>query len=312
MASFRHRSGGAGGLGKRLDSGFDGTSGGPIPLANLAADEQNVVFQALLDKFANLRSSLLGVCTISLNAGHEERFGQLLKAQPGFAYRLITGAAVDISGGSEDVSTRLMSMNKRNERNKSLRRGAEIIVSDDPEYVAKYYPIYESASAYWGIDPVPLAFLQDLLVSGAGQVFFVVVVAEEKVIGGHLNLHLGQRVIAWNGVTDPQYARTYHPATLCMWGDIVESCDRGAHWLDMGASGGVTSLEGFKKYFGAVIENRALYVNESFMFKAMREGRSIMQGFLKSVKSALVGGGEAQRWHDKVKPGSDKKSKEDS
>jgi len=312
LVAFQRRSGSAGGLATRLDSGFDGASGGPIPHAGLSTDRQEEIFQILLQRFLSLRSRLFGVCTISLNAGHEQRFGHLVQKQQCFNRSDITGAAVDLTGGSEDVSARLMTMNKRNERNKGLRRGAEIIVSDDINLVAEYYAIYQSASLHWGIDPVPLAFLQDLLVEGGGQVFFVAIVVDGKVVGGHLNLHQGERVIAWNGVTNPEYSRTHYPATLCMWGDIVEACQRGATWLDMGASGGVASLVGFKKYFGAVLEERSLYVNESPLFSLMLKVRDLFQSGSQTAKESPEKKGSLNRWHDKLKPKSDNSSNEDT
>lgn len=312
MVAFKHSSGGTGGLAVRLDCGFDGTSGGPIVPANFLPGQQDEIALALLLRFFSLRSRFFGVATLSLNEGHEKRFGHLLRNQPGLSRVPITGAAVELTGGSEEVSARKMSMNKRNERNKGLRRGAEIVTSMDPALVAEYYPIYKSASEYWGIDPVPLGFLQDLLVGGDGKVFFVAIMVEGKVTGGHLNLHHGARVIAWNGVTDPAYARTHHPATLCMWGDIEEACRRGARWLDMGASGGVTSLEGYKKYFGAVLEERALYLNESALFSAIRRSRGWLRGQLSATGASSSPTEESGRWHDKAKPSSENTPKGDN
>ncbi len=311
MVAFQHGSSGSRGLGERLDSGFDGTSGGPIPLADLPPSQQENIFLFLLSQFLKLRSRVLGVGTISLNAGHENRFGHILQEHESFSRRRVVGAVVDLTGGSEEVSVRQMSKNKRNERNRGLRSGAEIVITQDPRLVAEYYPIYESASAHWRIDPVPLAFLQDLLVSSSGQVFFVAIVFEGRVIGGHLNLHQGNRVIAWNGVTDPAFSRTQFPATLGVWGDIEEACRRQAKWLDMGASGGVVSLEGFKKYFGAILEERALYVNESLLFKTTRKIRTWLQSL---SQSSVVSSDDNQpeRWHDKAKPASDKISQGDS
>jgi len=104
-----------------------------------------------------------------------------------------------------------------------------------------------------------------------------------------LCLHLGARVFAWNGVTDPAFARTHFPATLCFWGDLVEACRRGAQWLDFGASGGVNSLAGFKKYFGAELMPRGFYVADSRLLGALRWGGATL---------GRLRGGTARRWHD--------------
>ena len=47
-------------------------------------------------------------------------------------------------------------MNKRNERNRGLRRGAQVFVSRDDADLAAYYPLYTAAAARTGrgADPV--------------------------------------------------------------------------------------------------------------------------------------------------------------
>ena len=92
-------------------------------------------------------------------------------------------------------------------------------------------------------------------------------------IGGHLNLHYGDRVIAWNGVTDPALARTHFPATAAIWGDLVESCARGARWLDLGGSGGVIRLEDFKRSFGAREQERGWYTSDAPALSLLRSLR---------------------------------------
>jgi CelD/BcsL family acetyltransferase involved in cellulose biosynthesis len=163
------------------------------------------------------------------------------------------------------------------------------------ELVREYYGIYERAARHWGVEPAPLALLEALLNDPEGRVFFICVRFEGKVIGGHLNLHFGDRVLAWNGVTDPALARSHFPSTLCFWGDLAEACRRGAAWLDMGGSGGVDSLLGFKKYFGAELQMRGLYVRDSVAAGLFRRGRRLWR--------SRPGAGPPARWHDEA-PGS--------
>ena len=122
------------------------------------------------------------------------------------------------------------------------------------------------------------------------RAFFVCVRLAGQVIGGHLNLHYGDKVLAWNGVTDPQYARTHFPATLCFWGDMVEACRRQARWLDLGGSGSVGSLAGFKKYFGAELRVRGLYTRDTWGSGLVKKGRDTWRN--------RRGGSGPQRWHD--------------
>lgn len=277
-----------------LESNLEGTSGGPLVSDELPAELQAEVFRTLIEDFLGRRSCNLVRCSVSLNTRHEERFGSLLKDDPRWSRREVPGAVIDVSAGLETVEMTRLNNNKRNERNRGLKRGAEVFTTSEARWLEQYYPIYEAASRRWGTAPVPLNFLLNLLKTGPEHTFFTCVKLEDKVIGGHLNLVFGDRVVAWNGVTDPAVARTHFPGTLVFWGDIVEACSRGARQLDLGASGGVVSLEGFKKHFGADLESRGFYVNESGGMKLLRSTR----GGLNHLKSFLSPDHGPGRWHD--------------
>ena len=285
----------------RWESNLEGTSGGPLLHSCLAAADRQHVYQELMAAYLDLRSSGLGTTCVSLNHPQEEQYGRWLReSSVGWACHDTPAAVIALDGGLEFVEMNLMKKNKRNERNRGLRRGASIKITNDPDLLAAYYPIYEKASQRWNLPAAPLPFLQALLTDenlvqpGISRTFFTCVLLDKQVIGGHLNLQFKDRVIAWNGVTDPQFARTHFPATLAVWGDIEESCRRRARLLDLGGSGGVVSLEGFKKNFGATSETRGHYVLDSMGMKILRGGRNLLRG-LRSPSS-----GEApQRWHDK-------------
>ena len=275
---------------KRLDSSFEGTSGGPVIAGDIAPAEQDLVFEKLVDALADLRRGLLDSCAMVLSAAREERFGRLMRIRSAWVRQDAQTAVVSLSGGIDQVEKDKLVMNKRNERNRGLRRGAEVFATDDATLFGEYYGIYDRAALHWGIDPVPESLLQALLRDGDGRVFFTCVRLDGKVIGGHLNLHHRDKVLAWNGVTDPQYARTHFPATLCLWGDMVEACRRGAAWLDLGGSGSIGSLAGFKKYFGAELQVRGLYVLDSPTTGLLRKGRDKWRA--KREPSS------PDRWHD--------------
>ena len=105
-------------------------------------------------------------------------------------------------------------------------------------------------------------------------------------------MHLNGKVQAWNGVTDPAYARTHFPATLACWGDLVEACRLGASWLDLGASGPFASLQGFKRSFGADLQMRGYYVADSPALRGLRRARNLM------AKAASRR--PRPRWHDQA------------
>ncbi|MCB1183438.1 GNAT family N-acetyltransferase, partial [bacterium] len=280
----------AGGLVRvqRLDSSLDGTSGGPLVRDDLPATRRDAVFDALVAAFAGRRRGGWSAATFALNPGSEARFGARLAGAGNWIRHDSPTAMIPLAGGAEAVAKDCWNNTKRNERNRGLKRGAEVVVTRDPDLVAAYHPLHVAASAHWGLPPVPLGRLQDLLRDPDDRVFFTCVRLEGRVIGGHLCLHHGERVFAWNGVTDPAFARSHFPGTLCFWGDVQEACRRGAAWLDIGASGGVHSLEGFKKYLGAEIRPRGWYVAESGPVRVLRRVRE---------RLAAGRGAAPRRWH---------------
>jgi len=276
---------------RRVDCSVEGTSAGPLVAADLPPLEQESLARDLLRTYRSLRPGPLGAATLALGPDREQRFGPLLAGLGGWTRHASPTAVIDLAGGPGAVEKDRLTMTKRNERNRGLRRGAVVTASREVADLNAYYPLYAAAAAHWGVRPTPLAFLAALLDDPRGRVFFTCVRVEGRVVGGHLNLHLGDRVFAWNGVSDPTCARTHFPATLCFWGDIVEACRRGARWLDVGASGGHASLEGFKKYFGAELQERGYYVDEG---PALRLART-MAG---RAGSGPAKGGSERRWHD--------------
>jgi len=276
----------------RLASSFEGTSGGPVVAGDLAVPVQERVFGDLVDGLAEQNRGVLGSCALVLSPVQEKKFGPLMGRFPRWTRQEAPTALVSLAGGIDQVDRERLVMNKRNERNRGLRRGAEVFATDDAQLLARYYRIYERAADLWGIEPVPAGLLQALLRDEQGRVFFTCVRLEGQVIGGHLNLHYGDKVLAWNGVTDPRFARTHFPATLCFWGDMVEACRRNARWLDLGGSGSVGSLAGFKKYFGAELRVRGLYTRDSWGAGLVRKGHRAWRN-----RRAGAGG---RRWHDGV------------
>lgn len=280
---------------RRLDSSCEGTSCGPLVAADLPRDRQELLVTELLLAYARLRSGPLGAVTLALGPEREARFGHLLARGGSWERHDSPTAVIDLAGGLDEVAARRLSMTKRNERNRALRRGALVDTVDHPGPLDEYYPLYLAATTQWGVVPTPLPFLKALLGDPAGRVFFTRVRVDGRVVGGHLNLHLGDRVFAWNGVTDPAVARSHFPATLCFWGDIVEACGRGARWLDVGASGGIATLDGFKRYFGAEARARGYYVDEGLAVRAARSARSL---FGAPRLGRPDRGRPGRRWHD--------------
>ncbi|HPE05777.1 MAG TPA: GNAT family N-acetyltransferase [Thauera sp.] len=274
----------------RLDSGPDGTAGGPVVRADLPADQAMAAARLLVDALLERRGGALRGCGISLNPGHEQRWSSLLAGDARFRRRDVASAVLDLEGGAEAAGARFNKA-KRNERSRGLRRGVVAEVSTCAADLEAWHALHAQAAAHWGVAPLPLGLVRELVdhrpgADGAGA-FFTCVRLEGQVVGGHLNLHRGPWVTAWSGVTDPALARTHFPSTVAVWGDVEEACRRGARWLDLGASGGIDSLSEFKRSLGARMLPRGWYLAESLPRRALR--RVLGQG------GAARGGA---RWHD--------------
>lgn len=281
---------GHGGRVQRWHSGAFGCAGGPLVAAASGPDRAAAVGDLLVDALAGQRQGPLASAAVSLNPCHEERWGGRLAADPRFRRADAPAAVVSLAGGPDGVAAR-MRKSKRNERNRGLRRGAEFLVTREPDHLAAYHELHARAARTWGQPVVPLALLQDLVDQGAGpeggEAYFVAVRCEGRIVGGHLNFHLGETVTAWHGVTDPALARTHFPATVAVWGDAVEACRRGALWLDLGGSSGIASLESFKRGFGAERRERGWYVADTGPLRLLRRLRDLVRP-----------GGGSRRWHD--------------
>lgn len=256
----------------RLVSHFEGTQGGPLVAADLLSPQQDSLFQDLVQAYAALRRGATLEATLTLGAGREARFGALLP-QKAWQRREVPTAVMPLAGGLKHVEMHVLKKNRRNERNRSLKRGCRYEVTADPEKLAAYYPIYRAAAQRWQITPVPQSLLHQLLVEGEGRVFLTLVSLQEQVIGGHLNVHWGDRVTAWNGATLPEHDDNF-PATLLIWADLEEACRRGARWLDLGGSGRRRKLADFKRLLGAKVEVSAHYQLETDLVRIWRRSRA--------------------------------------
>ncbi len=271
MAAVCYRHGPLG----RLVSHYDGTSGGPVITSALAPDQREQLFTDLVECYAGIRHGSVQEATLSLTAGQEQDYSHLLQGT-GWRRQEVPAAVMPLEGGLDYVERHVLKKNRRNERNRALKRGCSYGVTSDLDLLSTYYPIYEASAHRWGITPVPLGLLRDVLKGGEEHAFLTYVRCEDEIVGAHLNFHWGDRVTAWNGATLPAHDDKF-PATLLIWADLEEACRRGAAWLDLGGSGGLASLANFKKLLGAQEEVRGHYVLESTLMRVWRRGRDLMR-----------------------------------
>ncbi|MBK9302722.1 MAG: GNAT family N-acetyltransferase [bacterium] len=179
-------------------------------------------------------------------------------AAAGFRRTAVPVAYFPLAQGLEHVEAHLLKKNRRNERNRSLRRGCATAVTSEPAVIDEFLPIYHAASRRWGARPLPAALLRGLLADGGGRVYCTTVRREGVLLGAHLCLEAGGTVTAWVGSTveDPH---DVFPATLLVWADLEEACRRGASRLDLGGHGGQQGVAQFKELLGALTLERAMW-----------------------------------------------------
>jgi hypothetical protein len=261
---------------RRCFSGIEGTSGGPLVAAELSSAERQGVFAELAAAYRVLLGGRTVTVTMSLPRDQEEEFGASLAAGEHWRCRQIIGAVIPVDGGVDHVDKYVLSNNRRNERNRALKRGCTAAASNDPDLLAEFYPIYQAATLGWGVEAVPLAFLHDLLTAPGSPALLISIHHEGAVIGGHFCLVSGDRLVAWVGATLPRHNKQLFPATLIVWQEIVEACARGLQWVDLGGSGDITTLDRFKQLLGAQPEKRGHYTASVPWLSLARNLRSVV------------------------------------
>ncbi len=254
---------------RRLASHFEGTAGGPLVKTALPADQRRDVARALLAAWTRLarRPTVVAAEMILPPASDAAWRAEALAA--GWRRRDLTAAVLPLTGGVAAVEYGVFPKNRRNERNRSRRRGCVAGVATDAAPLDEYYPIYRAAARRWGVTPAPRQLLVELLTRSGGAAFLSWVRWEGRLIGGHLCLHHRDDVTAWLGATASAHNDKF-PATLLVWTDIEEACRRQALRLDLGGSGGSASIARFKELLGAHAEVRGHYTVASWPYAAWR------------------------------------------
>jgi CelD/BcsL family acetyltransferase involved in cellulose biosynthesis len=262
-----------------VEGHYDGTCGAPLVADGLDAAAAEAAVAALLAEFDAL-TRRPAVLTTALHLPPTwDRDLQPRLTRLGFAREAVSVAVMPLSQGLDHVEYHLLKKNRRNERNKALRRGCVLGVTDDPAVLDEFYPVYQAAARRWGAAPVARGLLEDLLDGGGGEVFCTTVRFEGGLLGAHYNYVDGDTVIAWLAATVPERSKEFFPSTLLVWADLEEACRRGAAWLDLGAHGGQSGVANFKKLLGAEEIVRGSYVRHSAGGRLWRRLRRLRGGW---------------------------------
>ncbi|MGD0744377.1 MAG: GNAT family N-acetyltransferase [Verrucomicrobiota bacterium] len=166
----------------------------------------------------------------------------------GFKYEQQTTHILDLSPGYERIFSNFTAT-VRNQIRKSMRKGVRIERVYDEASVRAYHAIYiklvEEQKRGWSY-PVEL-FLE--LAKETASTFFLMAIAQSKIIGGGIFFYDGCSMRYWHGAADRTYSNLF-PTCLLIDYAIRQSCEAEKSFFGFGGSAGKASLEQFKSYWG--------------------------------------------------------------
>jgi len=145
-------------------------------------------------------------------------------------------------------------MNRRNESNRSDKRGLTMEIDRVGASLAAFHPLYAERSASWGVPALGLRLLERLV--ERFEEFFVVVARgpEGDVIGAHVCVDLGHELFAWVGTT--QRRKDVFPTTTIVREEVRWCFENRRAGVNLGSSIGSAGVGGYKKLMGARIDRR--------------------------------------------------------
>ena len=262
---------------QRLESSVDGTLAGPQVIDELDSHEAGAVRAALGHALAEQVAGATVVAAMSVAADLPAGARNALPLRR-WRRELYDAAVVDCRQGLEHVERELWTNNRRNERNRGLKRGCTLQAERDPETVARWYPLYAAKSGEWAQAPVPLSFLQELLSLPEQRCVLNTVRLDGEIIGGHFCFRSRDQLVAWQGAARPDVQRTHFPTTLVYWQDIRWACQKGLAAVDFGGSVGRDSLRDFKRRCGARPSPRCQWSTRSRLGNLLHRVASHLRG----------------------------------
>lgn len=240
----------------RLQSSFDGNVAGPQIAADLPADVQDRIFGELCRWLAAQIGgrTVLGVITVADSDARRRlnEFGRRNRWQP-VSYQ---SAVLDCRPGVARIEAEVWTKNRRNERNRGLRRGCTLNCERDHAALQEWYRIYLAQALGWAQAPVPLGFLHDLLRGQSERVLLNTVRLGGRIVGGHYCLVSRGRLLPFLSGAEATLASTHFLNTLLYWQDILYACGAGLQAVDFGGCLGRDGLWDFKRRCGGQPEER--------------------------------------------------------
>ncbi len=261
----------------RLEGQVEGTIGGPLVRGDLEPARRDAVLGRLLDSITDALGGRTGLVALT-SAGHDRDRVAAVASPRTWRRDDFESAIVGCRGGLDHVGGELWTNNRRNERNRGLKRGATLHSGADVQALIEWYPLYEAKAAQWSQAPVPRSFLAALLEASPGATCFDHVRLDGAVVAGHVGFVSRGRLVAWQGAVRPDLVRTHFPTTLLYWRNVMTACEHGLEAVDFGGCVGRDSLWDFKRRCGAVAEPRTQLLARSWYGRAHRRLAGLARG----------------------------------
>lgn len=172
---------------------------------------------------------------------------------------------VDLTVGFDRLFAEKYAVQRRQRARRAERLGVTVERSEDPEGLRAYYRIFRAKVKSFGRESFYNERLyQELFARGGDSVRLHLAYQDGRVVGGHLNFHYKDTVIAWYGVVAKESERS-QAGTLLYAQCMREACEEGFATYNLGASLGKSSLVHFKESLGGVAHRYPVHVTRSLI-----------------------------------------------
>jgi CelD/BcsL family acetyltransferase involved in cellulose biosynthesis len=175
---------------------------------------------------------------------------------------------LSLEGGFESFLREQFPRNRRNECNRSERRGIVFEQATDAASLGRFHEILAEYFVRWKTRPLELPFLSSLLEELPAFTLFIVK-HEGEIIGGHLCCEQGDELFPWVGATERRDG--IFPAPYLIREEARYAAERGLRILNLGASDGLAGVADFKRLLGASERTQWHLFRESAALGAWRK-----------------------------------------
>jgi len=242
-----------------LAGGIDGTYGGPLSRDGRDPRAEEAVLEAFV-RWGGRR-----VVRRELMWGHPEP-----PAAGGGRLEPVETAILDVRDGFDVFWRKTFSNNRRSECNRNEKRGLTAFESRDPAILESFHPLYRRKCREWGMPPLPLDLLQEILVEEE-RALLTVARFEGRVVGLHFCFLLPGELFAWLGTSER--LRRVFPSTALMRANAEAALRRGLPQVNLGSSLGLHGVSQFKKLLGATAQTRWRLLQEARWLTTLRRVR---------------------------------------